>query len=180
MLRSHAPRPTRLRGVVSGWVWAIAAMPFLVLLATSTRYGYHRDEMYFIVAGSHPAFGYPDQPPLVPLLSWAMHELAPGSLVVLRLPSALVTAATAVLAALVAKEVGGGRRAQVIAAACAGVSGFALAVGHIVSTTTFDLLSTTLVVWLMIRAIVRESQDRVCWRRAWSPVLVVRPSRRWG
>jgi Dolichyl-phosphate-mannose-protein mannosyltransferase len=157
MLRSHAPRPTRLRGVVSGWVWAIAAMPFLVLLATSTRYGYHRDEMYFIVAGSHPAFGYPDQPPLVPLLSWAMHELAPGSLVVLRLPSALVTAATAVLAALVAKEVGGGRRAQVIAAACTGVSGFALAVGHIVSTTTFDLLSTTLVVWLMIRAIVRES-----------------------
>ena len=67
-----------------------------------------------------------------------MNPLAPGSLVVLRLPSALVTAATAVLAALVAKEVGGGRRAQVIAAGCTASSGFALAVGHIVSTTTFD------------------------------------------
>ena len=145
------------RSGLSGWVWAIAAVPFLVLVATSTRYGYHRDEMYFIAAGAHPAFGYPDQPALVPLLSWAMNQLAPGSLVVLRLPSALVTAATAVLAALVAREVGGGRRAQVIAAGCTAASGFALAVGHIVSTTTFDLLSTTLLVWLMVRAIVRES-----------------------
>ncbi len=148
---------TGRRSELSGWVWAIAAVPLLVLVATSTRYGYHRDEMYFIAAGAHPAFGYPDQPALVPLLSWAMNQLAPGSLVVLRLPSALVTAATAVLAALVSKEVGGGRRAQVIAAGCTASSGFALAVGHIVSTTTFDLLSTTLLVWLMVRAIVRES-----------------------
>jgi 4-amino-4-deoxy-L-arabinose transferase-like glycosyltransferase len=142
---------------LSGWVGVIATVPFLVLLATSTRYGYHRDEMYFIAAGSHPAFGYPDQPPLVPLLSWALNQVAPGSLAVLRLPSALVTAATAVLAALVSREVGGGRRAQVIAAGCTASSGFALAVGHIVSTTTFDLLSTTLLVWLMVRAVVRES-----------------------
>ena len=117
-----------------------------MLVATSTRYGYHRDELYFIVAGSHPAFGYPDQPPLVPLLCWAMHELGPGSLLVLRLPSALVAAATTVLAALIAREVGGARRAQLIAAACTASSGFALAVGHFVTTTTFDLLSTTVLV----------------------------------
>ncbi|MGH3427352.1 MAG: glycosyltransferase family 39 protein, partial [Mycobacteriales bacterium] len=143
---------------LSRWVWVIAAVPFLVLVATSARYGYHRDEMYFIAAGSHPAFGYPDQPSLVPLLSWAMTRLAPGSLVVLRLPSALVTAATAVLAALVSREIGGGRRAQVIAAGCTASSGFALAVGHIVSTTTFDLLSTTLLLWLMIRAVGHKSR----------------------
>jgi 4-amino-4-deoxy-L-arabinose transferase-like glycosyltransferase len=68
-----------------------------------------------------------------------------------------VTAATAVLAALVSREIGGGPRAQVIAAGCTASSGFALAVGHIVSTTTFDLLSTTLLLWLGIRAIRRES-----------------------
>ena len=134
---------------------AIAAVQLVVLLATSTRYGFHRDELYFIVAGSHPAFGYPDQPPLVPLLAHAMNALAPGSLVLLRLPSALASAATTVLAALVAREVGGGRRAQLVAAACTATSAFALAVGHFVTTTTFDLLSTTTVLWLVMRAVLR-------------------------
>lgn len=148
MSRRETPR-------ISLWVWAVAAGQLALLLATSTRYGYHRDELYFIVAGSHPAFGYPDQPPLVPLLSWAMHDLAPGSLLVLRLPSALVAATTTVLAAVIAREIGGGRRAQVVAAACTASSGFALAVGHFVTTSTFDLLSTTLFLWLMIRAALR-------------------------
>ena len=135
----------------------IAIVQVAVLLATSTRYGYHRDELYFIVAGSHAAFGYPDQPPLVPLLSWAMNALAPGSLLLLRTPSALAAGATTTLAALIARELGGETRAQVIAAVCTAVSGFALAVAHLVSTTTPDLLSTTVLGWLAVRAIVRGS-----------------------
>jgi hypothetical protein len=91
---------------VSRVVFAVAAVQFAVLLATASRYGYHRDELYFIVAGSHPASGYPDQPPLVPLVSWAMHAIAP-SLTLLRTPSAFASAATTVLAGLVAHEVGG-------------------------------------------------------------------------
>ena len=132
-------------------------MQLVALVATSTRYGYHRDEMYFIVAGSHPAFGYPDQPPIVPLVTWAMQQIAPGSLLLLRLPSELVAAATTVLAALVAREIGGARRAQTIAAACTASSGVALAVGHFVTTTTFDLLFTTALGWLLVRGIVRRS-----------------------
>jgi hypothetical protein len=142
---------------LSRWVVVLSAAQFMVLVATSTRYGYHPDELYFIVAGSHPALGYPDQPPLVPLVSWAMHELEPGSLLLLRLPSALAAAATTLLAALIAREVGGSRRAQLVAAACTASAGFALAVGHFVTTTTFDLLSTTALLWLMIRAIARSS-----------------------
>ena len=136
------------------WVFAIAGVQLAVLLATASRYGYHRDELYFIVAGSHPALGYPDQPPLVPLLAWAMHTITP-SLTLLRTPSALASAATTVLAALITRELGGGRRAQVVAAACAAVSAFALAVGHFVTTTTFDMLSTTAFLWLLVRAVRR-------------------------
>jgi dolichyl-phosphate-mannose-protein mannosyltransferase len=134
----------------------LAAAQFAVLVATSTRYGYHRDELYFIVAGSHPALGYPDQPPLVPLICWAMHSLW-HSLALLRLPSELVAAGTTLLAGEIAREIGGSRRAQVIAAACTASSGFALAIGHFVSTTTFDLLSTTAFLWLVLRAVVRRS-----------------------
>ena len=141
---------------LSRWVGAIAAAQFAVLVATSTRYGYHRDELYFIVAGSHPALGYPDQPPLVPLISWAMHSLW-HSLVLLRLPSALVAATTTLLSGVIAREVGGGRRAQLVAAGCTASSGFALAVGHFVTTTTPDLLSTTALLWLVIRALMRRS-----------------------
>jgi 4-amino-4-deoxy-L-arabinose transferase-like glycosyltransferase len=144
------------RSGLSRWVAAIAAVQFAVLAATSTRYGYHRDELYFIVAGSHPALGYPDQPPLVPLICWAMHSMW-HSLVLLRLPSALVAAATTLLTGEIAREVGGGRRAQVIAAGCTASSGFALAVGHFVTTTTFDLLSTTALLWLVVRAVIRRT-----------------------
>ncbi|HEV2591080.1 MAG TPA: glycosyltransferase family 39 protein, partial [Gaiellaceae bacterium] len=126
-------------------------------IATSTRYGFHGDEFYFIVAGSHPAFGYPDQPPLVPLLSWVMHDLGPGSPFWVRLPSALVGGTTTALAALLAREVGGARRAQLIAAGCTAVSGFALATSHLTSTTTYDMLSTTAFLWLVIRALRRHS-----------------------
>jgi 4-amino-4-deoxy-L-arabinose transferase-like glycosyltransferase len=138
-------------------VLAIAAAQLALLLATSGRYGYDRDELYFIVAGGHAALGYPDQPPIVPLVCWAMHRLAPGSLLALRFPSALVSAVTTALAAVVAREIGGGARAQVIAAACTAVSAFALAVGHFVTTTTFDLLSTTLVLLLLVRGVLRRS-----------------------
>ena len=149
------------RAALSPWVGAVAVLQVAVLLATSTRYGYHRDELYFIVAGSHPAFGYPDQPPLVPLLSWSMNAIAPGSLLVLRTPSALIAGITTVLAALIARELGGGTRAQAIAAGCTASSGFALAVAHLVSTTTVDLLSTTALGWLAIRAVRRGSGPSV-------------------
>lgn len=135
----------------------MAAAQAAVLIATSRRYGYHGDEFYFIVAGSHPAFGYPDQPPLVPLLAWAMHDIGSGSLLMLRLPSAIVGALTTLLAALTAREIGGARRAQLVAAACTAVSGFALATSHMTSTTTYDMLSTTAFLWLVIRALVRGS-----------------------
>jgi uncharacterized membrane protein len=154
---AEPPEASLVSARLSGWIGVIALAQLAALLATSTRYGYHRDEMYFIVAGQHPAVGYPDQPPLVPLLTAAMNHLATGSLVALRAPSALVAAATTVIAALIARECGGRARAQVIAAACTASSGFALAVGHFVTTTTFDLLSTTVVCWLMIRAVQHRS-----------------------
>ena len=135
---------------------AVAAAVAAVLVATSGRYGYHRDELYFLVAGRHLDWGYPDQPPLTPLLA-RLADVS-GSLVVLRLPSALAAAAVVLLAGLIARELGGGRRAQLIAAACAAVSAITLVTGHFVSTTTYDVLFSTLLCWLLVR-LVRTRAD---------------------
>jgi hypothetical protein len=81
-------------------------------------YGYHRDELYFLVAGRHLAWAYPDQGPLTPLLARAIDAGAPGSLTALRTPSAVMAGTTVVLAGLIAHESGGSRRARLIAASC--------------------------------------------------------------
>ena len=59
-------------------------------MAVSARYGYLRDELYFLAAGQHPAFGYVDQPPLTPLLARLTAVASGNSLIALRLIPALV------------------------------------------------------------------------------------------
>ena len=139
---------------------ALAAGVALALIAFSGRYGYHGDELYFLVAGRHLAWGYPDLPPLVPFLARLLSDIAPGSLVVLRLPSAFAAAATVVLTALTCRELGGGRSAQLLAAAAMAVSPLLLASAHLFGTTPLDLFLWTLLVFLIVR-ILRTGDDRL-------------------
>lgn len=136
-----------------GPVLGVAAVVGLVLLAYSGRYGYHRDELYFLEAGRHLAWGYPDQPPLTPLLARLADLVAPGSLVVLRLPSTLSAAAVVVLAGLIARDLGARRNGQVVAAAATAMSGFVLATGHLLSTATTAFLGGTVVTFLLVRVL---------------------------
>lgn len=133
----------------------VAATVFLSLLALSNRYGYHRDELYFLEAGRHLAWGYPDQPPLVPLLARLADLIAPGSLVMLRLPSTLAAAAVVVLTAAIARELGAKRGGQVLAACAAAICGLVLAMGHLLSTSTFGLLGWTVLTLLLVRILKR-------------------------
>jgi 4-amino-4-deoxy-L-arabinose transferase-like glycosyltransferase len=137
-----------------------AAAVTLVLGAFASGYGYHRDELYFVAAGRHLASAYADQGPITPLIARAMSEIAPGSLTALRLPSAIAAGLVVLLTGALTHEFGGGRRAQTIAAACAAVASVVLFTGHMLSTSTFDLLVWTAVSWLAVRA-VRADEDRL-------------------
>ncbi len=132
---------------------AVSVAVAALLLAFAGRYGYHRDELYFLRAGRELAFGYVDQPPLTPLLARAMDELFPGSLAGLRLPSALAAGLLVLVTGLIARELGGGRTAQLLAAASMAVSSVLLIVGHLLSTTTPDLLAWATLSWLLVRAL---------------------------
>lgn len=142
-------------------VAGIAAAATLALLVLAPRYGPHRDELYFVVVGQHPAWGYPDQPALIPLLAAALDALAPGSLVVLRSVSALIVGVVVLLSAGLARELGGGRWAQVVTALVIATAPGVLAVGHLLSTSTLDLLVWIVLIRLVVAA-VRRDRPRLC------------------
>jgi hypothetical protein len=130
---------------------ALVALATVVgLLALAPAYGFHRDELYFIVVGRHPAFGYVDQPPLTPLLSAAAVALLGLEPFALRVLPALTIGAVVLLSAAIAREMGGSRRAQALAAVVTAVSGY-LAAGHSGVTATYDLGFWAVILWLATR-----------------------------
>ena len=94
--------------------WAAAFVTLALHLAGNAHYGFFRDELYFIICGRSPQFGYVDQPPVVPLLA-ALTQLGGHSLFLLRAVPALCAAGGAYATASLALEFGGGAFAQVLA-----------------------------------------------------------------
>jgi hypothetical protein len=97
-------------------VFYLAIAKFVLHILTSNQYGYFRDELYYIAASKHLAFGYVDFPPLVAWLTALVRLLAGDSLVALRFPPALAGALLIMVAGMIAREMGGGRFAQVMSA----------------------------------------------------------------
>jgi 4-amino-4-deoxy-L-arabinose transferase-like glycosyltransferase len=151
----------RLARTLDRWpVFLIAGVMIAVLLVVSGIYGLHGDEMYYIVAGRHPAFGYVDQPPLTPLLSAASVAVLGVSPTAVRVLPALEMGAAVVLIASMARDLGGSRRAQVLAAATAALSEYLVA-GHLATTSELDLLVWAVVLWLVAKLLA--DGDRRLW-----------------
>ncbi|MFZ1017144.1 MAG: hypothetical protein WAN39_04645, partial [Candidatus Cybelea sp.] len=70
----------------------VAVAVALVHVVSAGRYGFFANELYFIVCGRHPAFGYVDQPPLIPLLA-AATQFGGNNTWLLRLPAVLAAVA---------------------------------------------------------------------------------------
>src|SRR5262249_28211360 len=129
--------------------------------AVSARYGYVRDELYFLEAGRHLAFGYVDQPALTPLLA-RLGALAGGNtLVGLRVPPALGLAALVVITAAMSRLLGAGRTGQVLAALATAACAEFLGAMHELATTTPDFVFWALTLLLVLKLIT--SQDPRWW-----------------
>lgn len=149
-----------------GPVWLIAASMAVVLLSFANDYGFNRDELYFVLAGRHPDFGYVDQPPLTPLISAAEAALFGLSPLALRVAPAITAAAGVVLSADIARRLGASRTAQVLTALVVAISGW-LAVGHVDETTTYDILFWTLALWLLVPLLDDRARNSSADRRRW-------------
>jgi hypothetical protein len=150
--RVPASHPDR----VSVLVWVIAAVFVALELALSGRYGFMQDELYFIEAGRHLAFGYVDQPPLTPLVDRIMDLLFGVSPSAVRVVPALAGGAVVVLAARFAAMFGAGRLGRVVAALLTACSPVLLSADHLGNTTPLDLLTWPVVVLCGAVALLRE------------------------
>ena len=136
--------------------WLIAAVFVAVELAVSGRYGFMQDELYFVEAGRHLAFGYVDQPPLTPLLT-RVSEVAGLSPTAIRVIPALAGGAVVVAAARFAALFGAGRLGRVLAALTMASAPVLLAADHVDNTTPPDLLAWTVVLLCVTTALLRHT-----------------------
>ncbi|MBO0914854.1 ArnT family glycosyltransferase [Streptomyces laculatispora] len=132
-------------------VFAVAGVVFALLMALSTRYGFHRDELYFLDSARHLQASYVDQPALAPLLARLSLSLFGVSEAGLRLWPALAAAGTVVVGGLTAREFGGARRAQLLAAIATGTMPVLLSSGHVANTTSYEVLAWAAIAFTVTR-----------------------------
>jgi dolichyl-phosphate-mannose-protein mannosyltransferase len=147
-------------------VFSIAAL--LVHLLTNGRYGYFRDELYYIACGRHLDFGYVDQPPFSILLLRLSQLLLGDSLFAIRLFPALAGAATVAITGLIARKLGGRTWAVALACAASLCSLFNLGVGNFFSMNAFEPLFWMCCVYLLVRII--NGGPRTLW--LWFGILL--------
>ncbi len=135
-------------------VLALCAVKALVHLAVVHRYGYHGAELYFLECGRHLAWGYVDHPPLIPWIARLADELG-GSLAVLRLPAIAAGVGTMIFTALLVREWGGGRAAQLLALLCLLVAPAHLRLAAMLDIPVVEIFFCTVSAYLVARALAR-------------------------
>jgi 4-amino-4-deoxy-L-arabinose transferase-like glycosyltransferase len=134
-----------------GPVFAVVALKCALTFAVAGRYGWHRDELYYGVAGLHLQGGYVEFPPVTALLAALARELFGWSLVGLRAFTILASAGTVLVGALITRDLGGSRRAQTLAAVVVAFSPGMLGTNLLFQPVALDQLTTIVVLWLALR-----------------------------
>ncbi len=144
-------------------VLLLAIANFLMHLYFNNRYGYFRDEFDYIVCGDHLAWGYVDQPPLVPFLVKISRLVLGDSLRSIRFVPALATSATVVLTGIIARELGGRGFALLLSALAFIAVPIYLSDGSLLTTNCLEPLLWMGCVYFAILAIKRGDPRYWLW-----------------
>ncbi|MGA9352847.1 MAG: glycosyltransferase family 39 protein [Terriglobales bacterium] len=165
-LKSDADASPRHRLPADGMrvVWGIALAAFALHVACNNRYGYFRDEFDYIICGRHPAWGYVDQPPLLPILSRICLAIFGESLRSVRLVPALTCAALIVLTGVLARALGGKRFAVALSAITVLIAPIYVSGGSLLtSNCDLEVLLWMGCVYFAILAIKRDQPTYWLW-----------------
>lgn len=135
----------------------VAVAYFILLMATSTRYGYFRDALYYLACAEHLAWGYVDQPPLIVFMAWLVRHTIGTSLPALLLLPALAGAARILLTAQFARALGARRFGCALAAVLAAVPGVWQVTDHQFAMNAFEPLFWTGCAYVVLRMIQTQS-----------------------
>jgi 4-amino-4-deoxy-L-arabinose transferase-like glycosyltransferase len=120
-------------------------------MLTNGQYGFHRDELQFLSDAQHLDWGFVPYPPLTSALELLAFKTFGLSLVGLRSFSVLAQALVILISGLMARDLGGGRLAQLFAAIAVGLSPAPMANATMFQYSSFDMLWWVLVAWSVIR-----------------------------
>jgi len=137
----------------------IALATLLVHFLTGNRYGFNRDELSLLDDARHLAWGYVAYPPITPLFARLALLLFGTSLPGFRFFSWLVQVIAVIFTGLMARELGGNRRAQIFAALAA--VPFCLGGGALMTYIPFDYLCWVLAAYFVLRLL--KSDDPRWW-----------------
>ncbi len=129
----------------------------ITVVIASGQYGLHRDELNFLENGRHLAWGYVEYPPLTPFLARISLELFSLSPLGIRAFTILAVCLVLLLTALMARELGGSRRAQIVAGLVAVTAPLLLFLGVLFSYETFDYLWWVLIAYFMLRLLKSDN-----------------------
>ena len=136
----------------------IAAIKLLLHLYAGRHYGYFVDELYYLACSRHLDWGYVDQPPLIAVITWVARFLLGQSLPAIRFFPAVAGAAEVALTALIARELGGGRFAQVLSATSVLVAPGILGGDSLLTMNAFEPLFWMGCAYLVVRIIKTGNQ----------------------
>src|ERR1041385_1906941 len=131
----------------------IAAAKLLLHLSMVARYGIFRDEMYYLACSRHMAWGYVDHPPFTVRVAWISRVVLGDSRLGVRLLPILAGVAVVWLAGLLAREMGGGRFAQAMAALAVFVVPLYLVAHAWLTDNVFHQLIWMTCLWLVLKAV---------------------------
>jgi Dolichyl-phosphate-mannose-protein mannosyltransferase len=137
-------------------VVAIALCRLVLLCYFNNRYGYFRDEFDYLACGNHLAWGFVDHPPLVPFLAKISTLILGDSLRSIRFLPALASSAVVVVAAMVARALGGGRFAVLLTAVAVTIPPIYLSDGTLLTTNAFEPLLWTAAIGFAVLALKHE------------------------